>query len=183
MTRQLNSMLLIITLCLIGFACHFPDNKVNNSISSQDNNYIDKIAYFVKEYDFYEDDSLYFSNKEPYFINDSLSYYLSKLSNVDKDNKNLKFVLGNFLEKKYLHVREMSKKPNTFPVYNVSIWARQRESFFKALKIVNDEYAGDFVCIDSITLKLDKLVQFKNDSIHKRCMDLVKNKNTGGCIW
>lgn len=183
MTRQLINILLIIALCLTILACHFPNNKVNHSISIQENNYTDKIIFFVKNYNFYEDDSLYFPNKKSYFVNDSLNYYLSKLSNVDKDNKNLKFALGSFLEKKYLHVREMSQKPNTFPVYNVSIWAHRRESFLKALKIVNDEYAGDFVCIDSIVLKLDKLVQFKNDSIHKKCMDLVKSNDTGGCVW
>ena len=41
----------------------------------------------------------------------------------------------------------------------------------------------DFVCIDSIVLALDKIPEMQNDSIHRICIDLVKNNKTGGCKW
>lgn len=122
-------------------------------------------------------------NKDiPYSVDDSLIYHLSMLDSSYLTNGKLKMQMGKLLEKKYLYIRNTSKNPEIFPIYNVSIWANRRQSNVLALKIINGK-GGDFVCIDSLILKIDRIKDMQNDSIHNICKNLMNNNETGNCIW
>lgn len=135
--------------------------------------------------------------KKGYNINDSLNFYFSKLSpDMLFNDSEFNYLGGKLLEKRYLYNRKLSKSPETFPVYNMSIINQGSSSCHFALNIVTKmhrnkdagykEYSTtgqEFVCIDSVVLALDKIPKMKNDSIHKICLDLVKRNKTGGCKW
>ena len=117
---------------------------------------------------------------------DSLSYYFYSLNPEDLFNDNeFKAITGKLLEYSYLEERNKGDfPPESFKIYNMSIVASKsyENSFILGIMNKSMKYT-DFVCIDSIVLALDKIPEMQNDSIHRICIDLVKNNKTGGCKW
>lgn len=136
-------------------------------------------------------------DKSDYTTEDSLNYYFSKLSPDDLfEDNDFKLMTGKLLEYSYSETRKEALRPETFPVYNMSLVTYGIRSSSFALNIITKmqrnknasykEYSRtgqEFVCIDTVVLALDKIPKMKNDSIHKICMDLVKKNKTGGCKW
>lgn len=166
-----------------------------------DNNkvYYDQVLKYIEMYDTDEDMKLYIDGFKTYQIEDSLSKYLSKV-NIDSLYCDEKFesIMGNLLEKRYLSAVRIipSEYITTSLVYNAASLNMNRasiQSFLNHLigfkKGVNTDFKDyafsktDFICIDSVILKLDNNIYLKNDSVHKVCLNLVKQKKTGGCLW
>ncbi|PXV63753.1 hypothetical protein CLV62_1122 [Dysgonomonas alginatilytica] len=165
-----------------------------------DNNkvYYDQVIKYIEMYDTEMDMELYIEGKK-YAIEDSLSKYLSKV-NIDSlycDEK-FGFIMGNLIEKRYLSLIKIIPKQsvNRSLTYNANAWCYERKSsqsflnynygFRRKSDEKFEEYSSpktDFICIDSVILKLDNNIFLKKDSIHEVCMQLVRQKKTGGCLW
>jgi hypothetical protein len=190
---QLVSKYLLFVLLI---SCSTKPRK--EQIINYDNIYYERVVDFLKIYDTDEDMKLYIEGTA-YHIEDSLSKYLSKI-NIDSLYNDEKFeaIMGNLLEKRYLSLTKIIPKQYVTRslTYNARAWCYLRKSsqsflnylwgIEKGPDIKYEEYSlriKDFMCIDSVILKLNENIYLKNDSIHKDCMKLVEQKKTGGCLW
>jgi hypothetical protein len=130
-----------------------------------------------------------------YALADTLMFALSKLNPNSLLNDTL-FLRnsGLLLERLYLERRRIIDDPESLNAYNVAIWTIDRSCLRYILNIQRNQrfenprstlnYSSiikDFVCIDSIVLRLDSF-GLKN-AIHGECMSLLEQKKTGSCIW
>lgn len=197
---------MILCLLLFFFSCSNSslnkDNKQNGS-NQHDSERCDymKTIEFLNKYNTDKSIAIPLSEnmERHYNIEDSLLYYLSSLKFDDLyEDNNFRYHLGQFVERNYLSMRKANPKLETeWQIYNVNAWAGFRKSLQFAVNFISDnkfrdeetfqEYSEypkrDFICIDSIILKLDKNPCFASDSVHKTCMNLVNNNQTGGCYW
>lgn len=190
--KQVCKLCLIIAILLyaiILFSCNH-NTKMPTKPSVEDSVIIDNAYYYpkidilVNQFD-RKEYSAYYQQKKVYPIEDSLCYFFSRLDKGKLTNDNeFKYIAGKLLEKQYLDVRNDGMfPPESFPVYNMSIVTCTRKSSRFALDIILNGFIGEFTCIDSLVLILDKLPQMQNDPNHQKCMYLVKNNMTGGCKW
>lgn len=184
-----NFIITVLFYSIIALSCS-KNKKESTTFPIKDSVIIDNAYYYPKIDSLVnqfsrKEDSLYYQQKKNYPIEDSLLFYFFKLNKKELYNDNeFKYMAGKLLEKQYLELRNSGRFPaESFPIYNMTLVTYTRESNRFALNIVLNRKVGEFTCIDSVVLALDKLPQMQNDSNHQKCMYLVKNNMTGGCKW
>ncbi|MDM1391294.1 hypothetical protein HX052_15175 [Myroides marinus] len=198
------NILFVLCAVLVLSACEMRqikqmNNRIVEKVKMVDNSfYYSKIDSFINLYDNTEYNKFLNNEDQNYSIEDSLCFYFSKLDRqkLYKDN-DFKYLAGKLIEKHYLDLRNKSGTPRDFNIYNLSIYiVGYKKSHGFALKVLtnsksnlNEEFdlftgsLTEFICIDSVVLSLNEIPKMKDNKNHRVCLDLVRNKKTGGCKW